>query len=400
MSQNYNLPSEVKFCAECVISNQRPITKVETKHSNKEEKETTFFDENGVCDACNWSKIKKTKIDWDEREKELIKLLDFHRSKKGNYDVVVPASGGKDSMYVAHVLKEKYNMHPLTVTWSPHIYTNIGKKNFYNMINNGFDNILATPNGKVHRLLTKLAFMNIGHPFQPFIIGQRVIGPKVAMEKKIPLIFYGENVAEYGNRIEDNYSPLMDNSLITAFNIDDNELLLSGAKIGELKEKYNLSNNDFEAYRSPNIDDINSLDLQVHYMSYYKFWRPQENFYYASQHMGLEVADERTPGTYTKSNGLDDKLECFHYYLMLLKFGLGRANYDSAQEIRDGKISRDEGVALVHKYDTEFPEKRFQDFLDYTSIDKETFYKTLDKFRNPNLWEKKSNFWDLKYKVR
>ena len=122
-------------------------------------------------------------------------------------------------------------MNPLTVTWAPHIYTEIGKKNFHNMIDNGFDNILATPNGKVHRLLTKLAFLNIGHPFQPFIIGQRVVGPKIAIEKKIPLIFYGENVAEYGNRIKDNYSPLMDVNLITAFDVDNEELYLSGVKI-------------------------------------------------------------------------------------------------------------------------------------------------------------------------
>ena len=220
------LTSKVIYCSECVISNQRPITLVETKHSNKEKKNTTFFDENGVCDACKWSKIKKNEIDWDEREKELISLLDFHRSKKGNYDVIVPASGGKDSMYVVHILKHKYKMNPLTVTWAPHIYTEIGKKNFHNMIDNGFDNILVTPNGKVHRLLTKLAFLNIGHPFQPFIIGQRVVGPKIALEKKIPLIFYGENVAEYGNRIKDNYSPLMDVNLITAFDVDNEELYL------------------------------------------------------------------------------------------------------------------------------------------------------------------------------
>ena len=389
MNSIYNLPSKVIYCSECVISNQRPITLVETKHSNKEKKNTTFFDENGVCDACNWSKIKKNEIDWNKREKELISLLDFHRSKKGNYDVVVPASGGKDSMYVAYILKHKYKMHPLTVTWSPHIYTEIGKKNFYNMINSGFDNILATPNGKVHRLLTKLAFLNIGHPFQPFIIGQRVVGPKIAIEKKIPLIFYGENVAEYGNRIKDNYSPLMDLNLITAFDVDNEELYLSGVKIKELKEKYNLSNNDLETYRSPNIDEIKKLNMEVHYMSYYRFWRPQENFYYASQNVAFEVANERTPGTYTKSNGLDDKLEAFHYYLMLIKFGLGRANYDCAQEIRDGKITREEGVALVNKYDTEFPEKYFQEFLDYTSITREAFYETIEKFRNSNLWEKK-----------
>ncbi len=399
MKSNFGLPLEVRFCKKCVISNQRPITLVETKHSNKEIKKTTNFDENGICDACNWSKIKKREINWNKREKELIQLLNYHRSKKGNYDVVVPTSGGKDSIYVAHILKYKYKMNPLTVTWAPHIYTEIGKINFYNMIENGFDNILITPNSKVHKLLTKLAFLNLGHPFQPFIIGQRVIGTKIAIEKKIPLVFYGENVAEYGNNLNDNFSPLMDKNLITAFNIDNDNLLLSGVKIKKLKSFYKLTNNDLEIYRSPKIEDLNKLDVQVHYMSYYRNWSPQDNFYYASQNTNFKVATERTQGTYTKSNGLDDKLECFHYYMMLIKFGLGRATWDAAQEIRDGKISREEGVNLVKKYDHEFPEKYFQDFLDYISIDKETFFKTIDGFRNKNLWRKKSNFWELKYKL-
>ncbi len=399
MKSNFGLPLEVKFCKKCVISNQRPVTLVETKHSNKEIKKSTNFDENGICDACNWSEIKKNEINWDKREKELLQLLNFHRSKKGNYDVVVPSSGGKDSIYVAHILKYKYKMNPLTVTWAPHIYTEIGKINFYNMIENGFDNILITPNSKVHRLLTKLAFLNLGHPFQPFIVGQRVVGPKVAIEKKIPLVFYGENVAEYGNNLKDNFSPLMDKNLITAFDVDNDNLLLSGVKIKKLKSFYKLSNNDLEVYRSPKIQDLDKLDIQVHYMSYYRNWSPQDNFYYASQNTNFKVASERTQGTYTKSNGLDDKLECFHYYMMLIKFGLGRATWDAAQEIRDGKISRDEGVNLVKKYDHEFPDKSFQDFLDYISVDKEIFFKTVDDFRNKNLWRKKSNFWELKNKL-
>ncbi len=399
MKSNFGLPLKVKFCKKCVISNQRPVTLVETKHSNKEIKKSTNFDENEVCDACNWSEIKKNKINWDEREKKLLQLLNFHRSKKGNYDVVVPSSGGKDSIYVAHILKYKYKMNPLTVTWAPHIYTEIGKINFYNMIENGFDNILITPNSKVHKLLTKLAFLNLGHPFQPFIIGQRVVGPKVAIEKKIPLVFYGENVAEYGNNLKDNFSPLMDKNLITAFDVDNDNLLLSGVKIKKLKSFYKLSNNDLEVYRSPKIQDLDKLDVQVHYMSYYRNWSPQDNFYYASQNTNFKVANERTQGTYTKSNGLDDKLECFHYYMMLIKFGLGRATWDAAQEIRDGKISREEGVNLVKKYDHEFPDKSFQDFLDYISVDKEIFFKTVDEFRNKNLWIKKSNFWELKHKL-
>ena len=114
-----------------------------------------------------------------------------------------PGSGGKDSAFASHILKYKYNMNPLTVTWAPHLYTNIGWENFINWSHvGGFDNILFTPNGKLHRYLTRLAFLNLLHPFQPFIIGQKMIGPKFALKYNIKLIFYGENQAEYGNLLK------------------------------------------------------------------------------------------------------------------------------------------------------------------------------------------------------
>ena len=134
-------------------------------------------------------------------------------------------------------------------------------------------------------------------------------------------------------------------------------------------------------------------------MSYYRYWSPQENFYYASQNTNFEVAQERTPGSYSKYSGLDDKLECFHFYMMMIKFGMGRATWDAAQEIRDGKISRAEGVMLVNKYDTEFPDRYFQDFLRYISINEKLFFETVDKFRSDNLWKKKSNHWELREPV-
>ena len=144
-----------------------------------------------------------------KREKQLIKLCDKYR-KKG-YDCIVPGSGGKDSAFAAHQLKYKYGMNPLTVTWAPHLYTEIGWKNFTNWCHvGGFDNILFTPNGKLHRILTRLAFINLLHPFQPFIIGQKIIGPLMALKFGIPLIFYGENQAEYGNKIDENKKAGMD----------------------------------------------------------------------------------------------------------------------------------------------------------------------------------------------
>ena len=132
-------------------------------------------------------------------------------SKKDGYDVIVPSSGGKDSGYVAHMLKDKYGMNPLTVTWAPHLYTEIGWKNLQDFINiGGFDNILFTPNGTLHRYLTSLAFKNLLHPFQPFIIGQKIVGPLMALKFNVPLVMYGENNGEYGNKIQDNYKPKMD----------------------------------------------------------------------------------------------------------------------------------------------------------------------------------------------
>jgi hypothetical protein len=144
---------------------QRLLLKVNIKN---EKKPTTQFTD-GVCDACRWAVIKETEIDWKDRENELQELCDRYRKGNGEYDVVVPASGGKDSMYVAHLLKHKYNMNPLTVTWAPNIWTEIGQKNHLNLIKSGFNNLLISPNGQTHRKLTRFAFENIGHPFQPFI---------------------------------------------------------------------------------------------------------------------------------------------------------------------------------------------------------------------------------------
>ena len=110
-------------------------------------------------------------------------------------------------------------MNPLTVTWSPHLYTDIGWKNFENWIHvGGLDNVLFTPNGLLHRHLTKLAFINLLHPFQPFIVGQRIIGPLMAKRFGIELVMYGENQAEYGNNSKENSKPTMDSKF---FSIED-----------------------------------------------------------------------------------------------------------------------------------------------------------------------------------
>jgi hypothetical protein len=235
----YGLPSKVLFCQKCVISNQRPSSVVEFEHKKTNIKPTINFDENCICDACKFNEAKQMEIDWLKREEQLIELLDKHRRSDGGYDVIVPGSGGKDSAYTAHILKYKYGMNPLTVTWAPHKYTEIGWRNFENWMHvGGLDNVLFTPNGILHRYLTQQAFLNLLHPFQPFIVGQRIIGPLMAAKFGVNLVMYGENQAEYGNNSDENYRPTMDAKFFSTNN--PKEMILGGKFVKDIITEKNI----------------------------------------------------------------------------------------------------------------------------------------------------------------
>lgn len=394
----FGLPEEVVFCKRCVISNQRPSSTVEFKHKTDEKKATIGFGADGVCDACRFQEVKEQQIDWQRREEALRELAAKHKRKDGGYDVIVPGSGGKDSAYTSHILKYKYGMNPLTVTWAPHRYTEIGWKNFESWLHvGGHDNILFTPNGILHRYLTQQAFLNLLHPFQPFIVGQRIIGPAMAAKFGVKLVMYGENQAEYGNDPNENYIPTMDRKFFSVR--DPGEIILGGKSISEILGEKRFSMNDFAPYIPPDADFLESKGVEVHYLGYYLRWDPQECYYYAVENTGFQANSERTEGTYSKYSSIDDRIDMFHYYTTLIKFGIGRATYDAAQEIRNGKITREEGVALVKRYDQEFPMKYFKEFLEYIDITEQQFIETVDRFRSPHLWERVGNDWRLKHAV-
>ena len=409
----YGLPPEVAFCRTCVISNQRPNSAVEFKHTRDSKKSTIHFDADGVCDACRAAEEKK-KIDWAAREAELRELCARHRRDDGRYDCVVAGSGGKDGFYASHMLKTKYGMHPLTVTFAPHIHTTWGWHNFQSWMNAGFDNYLFTPNGRVHRLLTRLAVENLFHPFQPFILGQKNFPIRHAVDLGIPLVFYGENEAEYGNPKQDNTSARRSWDYFTA--ADRSSIYLAGASLAELKSDFGLQEVDFHPYMPVDPAAIERLGLEVHYMGYYEFWHPQSCYYYAIEHSDFQAAPERTPGTYSKYSSIDDKVDDLHYYTTWIKFGIGRATYDSAQEVRSGDITREEAVALVRRFDGEWP-ARFQDELfrylsvepklmpqaaarfEQPAMDRAYFDHLTDRFRSPHLWMQEGGQWRLRSTV-
>ena len=394
----YGLPNKVKFCSRCVMSNQRPASAVEFKHTIDSKKITLNFDDEEVCDACKTAEVKN-QIDWKNRENQLLQLLDRYRSKDGSYDCLVPGSGGKDSAFQAHILKYKYGMNPLTVTWPPILYTDYGYKNWKNWIDTGFDNISFNRNGKVMKLLTKLSIENLFHPFQTFMLGQKNLAPKIASKYGISLIFYGENEAEYGNPIADNSTSLRDKSYYSYNKID--EIYLGGVSLRELREKYNVPMKDLLSFLPAETQELERSNIEVHYLGYYLKWTPQEVYYYAVENTGFKARPFRTQGTYSKYNSIDDKIDDLHYYTTYIKFGIGRATYDASQEIRNKHLTREEGVALVKKFDGEFPDRYFNELMEYLDINPDYFRNELtDRFRSPHLWGKDATGeWKLRHTV-
>jgi len=390
--QILQIPKEVLWCKNCVLSNQRPRVK---------------FNKDGICSACVNLEYKK-KINWISREDSLKKLLDSHRSRNGKWDVVVPSSGGKDSGFVAHKLKYEYNMNPLLVTWSPLKYTDIGLKNFRSLNDSGFLNIKCSPNGQIHRKLARLSFEEFGDAFHVFVLGQMYFPIHMALKFNINLIFYGENgELEYAgdpNSVDKPYKDLIeDESWIKGYlkGTTLNELLSYAVEKKDYISESIINDPDLQFYSPPDHKEMKEKNIsKIHYFAHYQKWNPQENYYYCVENAGFKPNPERNEGTYSKYASIDDKMDGFHYYLRYIKFGLGRCMEDAAHEIRDGHMSREEGIALMNKYEGEFPKKYFNEFLEYLQITEDHFWNVVNAWRPKHLWSERDGNWYLKHPVK
>jgi hypothetical protein len=246
------------------------------------------------------------------------------------------------------------------------------------------------------------------------MFGQKFLGPKMAAMFNIPLVFYGENEAEYGNPIADNSTAKRDFAYFSA--TDKSKIFLGGTSVAELIEKYGCNLNDLEPYFPANPQTLEKSKVEVHYLGYYLKWHPQGCYYYAVENGGFQASPERTPGTYSKYNSIDDKIDDLHYWTTFVKFGIGRATYDASQEIRSGEITRDEGVALVKRFDGEWPARFETELMEYLSMNpkefpkaskafsepiltKDKFLAMADRFRSPHLWDKEGGDWKLRHTV-
>ncbi|ULX57902.1 N-acetyl sugar amidotransferase [Ectothiorhodosinus mongolicus] len=361
---------DVTWCSNCLSMSTRPrIT----------------FDERGWCNACRWME-KKQVLDWKQREKELVSLVDKHRRSDGSFDCLVPVSGGKDGSYVAYNLKHKYGMHPLCVTVTPALPLELGEKNLRAFVEGGFNHISINPAFEAMRILNKRGLVEMGFPYYGWLIAIQAAPIRIAAQFGIGLIFYGEDgEVEYGGSTETDKNPIYDVQYMKKIYLEGGyEKVLEGSGIAE---------SDLAFFRFPDDELLAESPIDITHWSYFENWDPYRNYLIAKEHCGLKEAEDTNSGTFTNFAQNDQALYALHAYLMYLKFGFGRANQDASIEIRRGAMDREQAVNLVRIYDGHYPDEYIDTYLDYYQMSKAEFDVVLDKYANTELFEKRDGRW-------
>lgn len=366
----------LRWCSNCLTMSTRPrIT----------------FDTRGWCNACVWTEKKKT-LDWDARQIELVKLLDKHRRNDGQFDCLVPLSGGKDGSYVAYNLKHKYGMNPLCVTVTPALPLPLGDQNLRAFVASGYNHISVNPDHEAMRVLNKTGFIEIGFPYYGWLISIHTAVIRIATVFGIDLIFYGEDgEVEYGGSTETSKNPIYDVHY-------QKKIYLEGGYEKVLSTS-GLTASELNFFRFPSDDELSKHSLQLTHWSYFENWDPYRNYLVAKEHCGLKEAEDSNAGTFTNFSQNDQALYALHTYLMYLKFGFGRANQDACIEVRRGAMDRGQAVNLVRLYDGHYPEEFMHQYLAYYQMTQAEFDEVLDRYANQNLFKKIDGRWKPKFVV-
>ena len=355
----------MKYCIKCLFPDTKP---------------GLTMDENGVCDACRTAKLKE-QIDWDKRREELKNILNKYKSRDGNYDCIIPVSGGKDSHFQTYVITHEFGLNPLLVTFHPRDFTELGRKNIENLKNLGADMIEFTSNPIVYKKLAKYGLYELGDQAWPEHIGIFTIPVQVAVRYKIPLIIWGENPQlEYGQPTNIDTDTILDRE----WNEKNGGYFLDKIKPKDMT-KYGFKTKELIPYIYPSDDDIRRIGVTGIFLGSYIKWDLFKQLDFVKE-LGFSENDELKEGTYDKWENLDVYFTVFHDYFKFLKYGFGRTTDHASIEIRYERITREQGIELVKKYEGKIPRKYLDKFLKSADISEQEFHDICDKFTNKEIF--------------
>ena len=344
-------------CEKCLVTSTRP--RVEFKKN--------------ICSGClNFEERKK--INWKKRYLQLKKLCSKYRSNNKRYDIVVPVGGGKDSSYVAWVLKNKLKMNPLCVFIEPPLMTTIGRKNLENFEKSGFK-VLRIKHTSFNKKLNKYYFKKFGLPQQSWISSIKIAPLKIAKQHNIKLVMFGEEGESMYGGINKNRN----NMAFEKKNISKYYLESQPINISTNKEKFK--------YVSLETSDLKKLsEIKMLYWSYFEKWDENYHLKIAKKYCGLKYAKVKEKNAINNHSHTDQKMFALHMYLAYVKYGFSRATSDTSIEIRHKRISRTQAIEIVKKYDHVFPTNYLRDYCKYFYINKKQFFKILDYHKNKVLF--------------
>lgn len=356
----------MRYCKLCVQPDTRP---------------GIYFNKEGICGACLYQNDLEKKIDWNSRERELREIVIWAKeSSREAYDSVIGVSGGKDSTFQSLYARDVLGLHPLLVNSEPEGITDIGRHNIENLKNLGFDLISMRPNPRIMKKLVKRDFYRYLNPVKVTEYSLWSSAYIVAYAFKIPLIIQGENpgltlgvrqkTGIDGDALKANAQDTLEKDCLSEYRVDGVEPL------------------DLFMFRYDR-KKLETAGIKAIWLQYYvKDWSQPGNAAFSMAH-GLKIKpkalDLHDIGTYRRYSQLDSEMVQLNQMLKHIKFGFGQATDHACYDIREGRISRDEGIALVKEFDGKCGEQYIQQFCEYIGITKNELCRVVNSFRG-KMW--------------
>ena len=340
---------QLKYCLRCCT----PETRADI-----------VFDEMGICNMCVSSE-HKMRINWKKREEEFVKILEDAKRKSPNtYDCIVPISGGKDSTYQLHVLTKVYKMKVLAVTFSHNWFSEVGKQNLQNSLDKfNVDHIMFTPNRSLVNKLAKCSLYKIGDSCWTCHAGVGSFPLSVAVKFRIPLMIWGESVAEYG-RISTYSDPVVQ--------YDRDYFTKISAKIyAEEMANEEIPLKDLVMFQLPSHEEIDEAGVVGIHLGDFIFWDNERQTEFVKKEYGWK--EDNIEGAYKKYKSVECRMVGVHDYACFVKRGFGRATEQASQDVRAGLMTRAEGFEIAKEVDKAPPQKALSYYLNITGLSEEEF---------------------------
>ncbi|MBF0556147.1 MAG: N-acetyl sugar amidotransferase [Nitrospirae bacterium] len=355
----------MKYCKKCVLPDSRPGIELNA---------------NGVCSACIGAQEKRDLIDWERRERALVEILKENKVGNGQYDCIVPVSGGKDSTWQAYTLKNKYALKPLALTYKCKYRTPLGQKNLDNLINIGVDHIDFTVSPAIERKFMLKSLEKNGSVSLVEHMAMWAITLKMAVKLGIKLVVWGENPGlEYGGNEKDRGNPYLNHDWIKKYGVTNGTFAADWADA-------DLTLDELYTFTLPTEAELSDARIKSIFLGWYLRWDPLEVAEF-SRNIGFQWADKPVFGYYPYAD-LDCDFIVIHHFFKWYKFGITRLWDNLAVEIRNNRLTREEAVNYIKNNPEPIPELQIKNLCSFLNITEERFWQIAESHRNPDIWRR------------